>query len=85
MSETFLKWVAGVAAAVAVIMSGAALTTWADVRAMKDTLAEQKLNAIKAERIAALEADVANLKADAADQDRSHSAMWQAIGKKADK
>jgi uncharacterized small protein (DUF1192 family) len=46
---------------------------------------DMKANMIKAERIAALEAEVKNLTAANAKQDQTHSAMWQAIGRKADK
>ena len=81
MSDTVLKWIAGVASVLCVAAILALLNTWADVRQMKQDLA----NSVKAERISALEANVENLKEEVKDQDQSHSAMWQAIGRKADK
>lgn len=85
MSDTFLKWLAGIAATVAVIAGGAAITTWADVRQLKDALAESKTSAVKGERIAALETEVANLKAKMQDLDNGRAAMWRVIGEKADR
>lgn len=85
MSDALLKWIAGVAATVAVLAGGAAITTWADVRELKGELAESKANAVKGERIAALETEVANLKAKIQDIDNGRSAMWRVIGQKEDR
>lgn len=81
MSETLLKWVAGVASVLCVAAILALLNTWADVRQMKADIANQ----VKAERIATLETEVANLKNDIEQNQSSHQAMWQAIGRKADR
>jgi hypothetical protein len=67
-----IPWVMVITAAVALLF-------------MFKDVQDMKANMIKAERIAALEAEVKNLTAANAKQDQTHSAMWQAIGRKADK
>jgi hypothetical protein len=81
MNASVLKWVAGVASSLVVLALIALLNTWADVREMKKAME----STVKAERIAALEADVRNLKEDVAEAEESRSAMWRVIGNKADK
>ncbi len=67
-----IPWALVVAAALALVFM------YKDVQDMKASM-------IKAERIAALEADVKNLREMNAKQDQTHTNMWQAIGRKADR
>jgi len=71
-----LGWMAGILGTLLVIAIVAQLSTWADVRTMKKELE----NAVKAEKIAALEVEVQHLK-----ESCTHGPLWQAIGRKADK
>ena len=73
MSPSLLKWIAGVASGLCGLAIIAMLTTWADVRQMKE-------NQVKAERIATLEADVASLKAEDLELKESIRSLWRVRG-----
>lgn len=77
MNDTVLRWVAGVAASLAVLAGGAAITTWADSREMKNDVKELRealASQVKAERIATLETKVEHLT-----ERCEHRSLWEAI------
>lgn len=80
MNAAMLKWIAGVASVLCVMAVVAMLNMWSDSRTMKVTLDDIKANAIKAERIATLEAQVKALEATDVKHDNSISALWRARG-----
>lgn len=77
MNSTVLKWIAGVASGLCALAVVALLNTWADVRQMKASFEESKANAIKAERIATLEADVRALQKEDVEIDERIKTLWR--------